>query len=510
MNHVEIDELGRAGNFDDLRIRLDAASYCARTICSRLGLQRLADFEMEPSRRAPLPPAADAIDVLIRLFLYGDFVEPPTLEKYLDRQTTTLLETMGLLRLIDQSGFYATVALYPVNALLIASDRWSWPDGSTFEAPPDTVYPALVRNTRLFLDLLPEAPCERCLDLGSGTGIAAFAAARNGATHSWAADIAERSTRFAEFNRRLNGLSGVSTVTSDLYDQLEGQTFDRIVAHPPYMPVLTSKWVFLSGGEDGEQITRRIVEGLPRHLQEGGICCCLTMGTDRRASDGVEFSFETRVRAWLGETQGDFDIGIIVRKIVEPQQFALSAAPTEPRTRTDTHAWRDLFARLGVVSLVYGFLFIRRTQNRAGRTFTTRRIASPDFRREDWQWLLAWETAAASDHRSAIILGSRLYASRRADFEVTHRLTEEGWSPQSYQLCIDRPFDMTCNAEPWAAQLMAQCNGEHTGQQHYERFMEEGWIPASTSAEEFASAVAPLVSGGFVEVEGFRPPQAEG
>ncbi len=509
MNHLKIDELGKAGKYEELRRSLEAAGYSEEEICSRLGLRGIADYETERSRRDALPPPGDATDVLIRLFLAGDALDRAMVETYLAASATTLLSEMGLLEISNDGQFCGTVALYPVNGFLIASDRWSRPDGSMFELPPDMVYPALVPNTRLFLDLLPEEPCERCLDLGAGTGIAAFVASRNGAKESWAADIAERSTKFAEFNRLLNDIAGVSTVTSDLYAELEGKTFDRIVAHPPYMPVLSPQWIFMSGGEDGERITRRIVEGLPRHLENGGLCCCLTMGSDRRGSDGRDLPFESRVRDWLGEAQDEFDIALIVRKLVEPQQFAISLAPFEPRTRADAHAWRDLFARLGVNSLVYGFLLLRRRRNPAGPALTIRRTAAPDFCNADWRWMLAWETAAESGQRSAIILDSPLYASHSADFEVLHRLTDEGWAPQSYRLRIERPFETTCKAEPWAAQLIAQCDGRHTGRQHYRHFQQVGWIPAGATEDEFVDAVAPLVSGGFIEVEGFRPPRAE-
>jgi hypothetical protein len=122
--------------------------------------------------------------------------------------------------------------------------------------------------------------------------------------------------------------------------------------------------------------------------------------------------------------------------------------------------------------------------------------------------MLAWESAAASEQSTAILLDSRLHSSRRAEFEVLHRLIDQGWAPQSYQLRIDRPFVMSCTAEPWAAHLMSQCDGHLTGRQHFERFVEQGVIPPGTTEADFADAVAPLVSGGFIEVEGFRPPQA--
>ncbi|MCX6630450.1 MAG: class I SAM-dependent methyltransferase [Candidatus Solibacter sp.] len=157
--------------------------------------------------------------------------------------------------------------------MYIASDRWSNPDGTAIDTPTDAVYPAFIATTRLFLELLPKGTCDNFLDLCAGTGIAALVAAKNGARHACASDITERCSMFAEFNRRLNAIPNVSIATSDLYRNLDRQTFDCIVAHPPYVPTLSPKWIFYSGGEDGEQVTRGIVEGLPLHLRDGGTFC---------------------------------------------------------------------------------------------------------------------------------------------------------------------------------------------------------------------------------------------
>jgi SAM-dependent methyltransferase len=510
MEHLDAGELGRAGDIAQLRRCLDEAGYTEEAVCARLALTQLSDFEMEPARRAPLPPPADALDLLVRLFLCGDFVARNALERHLGEHVGAELEALGLLRSGGADQCYATVALYPINGFWYASDRWSWPDGSPFEAPADTVYPALVHNTRVFLDLLPDSPCERCLDVGAGTGIAAFEAARNGARQAWASDIAERCTRFAEFNRRLNGLDQVTAVTSDLYDRLGDLTFDRIVAHVPYMPVLSPKWVFLSGGADGEQITRRMVAGLPQRLAPGGLGCFLTMGSDRRDDAGEIHPFEWRVREWLGEEENEFDVALIVRRTVEPQQFALGSAPFEPRPRAEAHAWRDLFAKLGVTALAYGFLVIQRKAEIGRPVFTLRRTAPPDLERAGWQWLIRWETALASGRHIRHILDAPLYSSRHTEFEVRHGLTQEGWSPRTYHLRTARPFEVNSPAEPWAAQLLAQCDGRSNGQALYEHFRRAGWIPEQATPEEFAAAAAPLVSAGFLEVEGFRPPRAAG
>ncbi len=70
---------------------------------------------------------------------------------------------------------------------------------------------------------------------------------------------------------------------------------------------------------------------------------------------------------------------------MEPHEFAA-------RNREESEAWKKLFARLGVESLVYGFVIIQR-RNGARQTFTVRRQASPGRRRAPWEWLLAWEGA---------------------------------------------------------------------------------------------------------------------
>ena len=49
-----------------------------------------------------------------------------------------------------------------------------------------------------------------------------------------------------------------------MYEPVAGLEFDRIVTHPPYVPVSKPTHVFRDGGDDGELILRRAIEGLPR------------------------------------------------------------------------------------------------------------------------------------------------------------------------------------------------------------------------------------------------------
>src|SRR6202043_1895448 len=229
-------------------------------------------------------------------------------------------EAMSKTRLVlpdpaDANRCLASVALYPIRDLFIASDRWCNPDHSPREMFPDIVYPALTKSARQFIDFTSFEPCDDFLELCAGTAPAALLASRT-AKNIWATDIAERSIDFAKFNAALNGIHNVTFALGDLYQPLEGLTFDRIAAHPPYVPVLQTAEIFYGGGEDGEEITKRIIAELPARLKPGGRFYCRTLGTAR---PGV--SFENRIREWLGEKRQEFDVALFTLQTFEPRQF---------------------------------------------------------------------------------------------------------------------------------------------------------------------------------------------
>jgi hypothetical protein len=60
------------------------------------------------------------------------------------------------------------------------------------------------------------------------------------------------------------------------------------------------------------------------------------------------------------------------------------------------------------------------------------------------------------------------------------------------------------------ANLISLCDGRATGRDQLRVLVENDVLPRAIPEDEFARAVAALVSGGFIEVEGFRPPRAGG
>src|ERR1700754_2597471 len=278
--------LGSIAEFACVRAFLKSCQFDEPTLCRILKISEMADLSSINPQEIDLSSSAPAtLTLLIRMFLFSENLRQDTVEQTIDSASLCALLALDLVRpgrlaVGDDEpakAYYASVFLYPVAGLLIASDRHNSPDGSLFVAPPDIVFPAINGGTLLFLKLLPESRVEQILDIGSGTGVAALRL-NDSAPRVIAADITARASHFAEFNRRLHGCHNVEVVCGDLYDPVAGQTFDRIVAHPPYIPSLSQTTIFRDGGETGEVLVRRIIEGLPTYLRAGGTYYSLCIG----------------------------------------------------------------------------------------------------------------------------------------------------------------------------------------------------------------------------------------
>jgi methylase of polypeptide subunit release factors len=486
--------VGTDSQFALVRDVLIQSGYTEPELCRRLGINTLSEYERDTSREQYEPYEESAAGVLVRLFVDGRYAEVRIAEERLGAEALQAMSDLGLvLRNEDDLDLLLSpVSLYPTHELYIVSDRWNTPDRSPYMPVPDIVYPAIVSNAQRFVDLMPRRPCENLLDLCAGTGIAAMIGAREFAGRAWSADITERSTIYAQFNCRLNGVANVTPVQGDLYAPLDGMLFDAIVAHPPYVPVLRPKFVYHDGGQDGEQLMRRIVNQLPEYLRPGGLFYMLATGHDRQGEP-----LENRVRGWLGEAQSEFDVALVVVNTMAPEEFAAMAAVKSRTPQADLEEFKRLFHELGVVSMVYSVILIQRRRE-AGNAFTVRRNQGLSAGRGEIEWLLDWETLASSPGGRERILAARVRANPESELHVVHKLEPSGWDVTEHVLRAAAPFSMEARTEPWAPYMMAFCDGSRTVQQHLEELKAHEIIPAGTTPDEFARAVGVLISGGFL------------
>lgn len=101
---------------------------------------------------------------------------------------------------------------------------------------PDVFNPAVFRTTPVLIEAINTQVCAgmRVLDLGTGTGVAAVAAAIVGG-HVNAVDINPEAVRCARINALLNRVeSRIDVRQGDLFAPVAGIRFDVVVCNPPF------------------------------------------------------------------------------------------------------------------------------------------------------------------------------------------------------------------------------------------------------------------------------------
>jgi len=123
----------------------------------------------------------------------------------------------------------------------------------------------------------------RVVDLCTGSGILAVTLARElRAAHVVATDLSAEAAAVAGRNAERNQVADrVEVRVGDLWAPVGSETFDVVVANPPYIrtdviatldrEVRREPRLALDGGPDGLATLRRLVDGLADHLAPGGL-----------------------------------------------------------------------------------------------------------------------------------------------------------------------------------------------------------------------------------------------
>jgi release factor glutamine methyltransferase len=118
-------------------------------------------------------------------------------------------------------------------------------------------------------------PGATVLDVCTGSGAIAVAAARCGAGAVTAIDVSRRSVLTVRVNARLNGVR-VRALRGDLFAPVAAERFDFVVSNPPYLPAeddaLPSRGPAraIDAGTDGRVLLDRICAAAAAHLRPGG------------------------------------------------------------------------------------------------------------------------------------------------------------------------------------------------------------------------------------------------
>lgn len=169
---------------------------------------------------------------------------------------------------------------------------------------------------------------DNILDLCSGSGCIGIACALHFPDAQVdCTDISEDALDLAEQNVQLHNLEGqVNVIYSDLFEALDGRTYDIIVSNPPYvdaedMDALADEFHYeprlgLEAGDDGLDIVRRMLPELSRHLNPGGIVV-IEVGNSWLA---LEEAYPNVPFTWLEFEHGGHGVFLLTKEQIDLHQ----------------------------------------------------------------------------------------------------------------------------------------------------------------------------------------------
>ncbi|HVN60654.1 MAG TPA: methyltransferase [Gaiellaceae bacterium] len=314
------------------------------------GLMRVrGDKAVQLRRLAPGEP----LSTVITLFLLG---EPVTAEAAAAAFFPVALEAVEGLGLAARNGgeVRALVQLFPFEGLVLASDRYD-----ALEEPGASAdYVGNVNPTSITLGrLTTRRPVETALDVGCGCGVQALLAARH-AKSVLAVDLNPRAVEFTRFNALLNEVDNVECGVGSFFEPAEGRRFDLVLANPPFVVSPDARFTFRDGGLAGDAVCELIVGEAPDYLEEGGFAHVLCSWASRTGED-----WRAAPTRWI-EGRG-CDAWVLHHRSEDPLAYAAAWNQLVRSSSPDAYPaaldrWLDYYAELGIESLEYGAVTLRR------------------------------------------------------------------------------------------------------------------------------------------------------
>ncbi len=134
---------------------------------------------------------------------------------------------------------------------------------------PSVFHPQIFLSTQIFAHFLDKQSLKdlKILELGAGSGTLSLLCARQGGFVT-ASDINPAAVDNVRLNATQNNLT-ITAIQSDLFNDLSGQQFDRILINPPYYPkdpAQDSEYAFYCGADFG--YFKRLFSTVAQHLED--------------------------------------------------------------------------------------------------------------------------------------------------------------------------------------------------------------------------------------------------
>ncbi len=434
---------------------------------------------------------ATPLNVLLRWFYFGQTLQCDEVEKILPRW---FLEVGCASKILRMEGRVLTpeVLLVPFEDRLIASDT-----NARFEAcaPDFVVWPNT--TTRLLRFFAVNRPSRTTLDLGTGNGVQAIAAASY-SQKIVGTDLNSRALEFAAFNARLNGIEGIEWLCGDAFVPLAERKFDLILSNPPFFIGPSNQFLFCDNAGDLDQLCAQIARDAATHLEEGGYFQMLCEWAEVKGQ-----TWQERLSGWFAES--GCDVWVVQGQTRSAEQYGLDRVrELSLSDRLDTaayQAYERYFAKHNVQGIHNGIVAMRR---RSGRNWIIMEEASRIVEQPFGDLVLA--RFAAHDFLNSNPSPGEMLAKRplllpHSRLEQVLRHGEDGWETQSLFLKQTRGIPFSFALQAAVAEFLGSFNGKRPLGELVRQLSGNADVAAEKVEAQCLELVRKLTAHGFIQWE---------
>jgi methylase of polypeptide subunit release factors len=402
----------------DVGEALRAAGFTERGIASASGGDAEAFlFSTPPEVQARRIAPTSGLGRLVALLLLGEVVPEAAVVEVLGRRALQALVERGLAAPTGR-GVRGLVQVTPWRDLHVLTDR------PPLGAATDDHVLEISRPTRALADLAVPPDGGRLLDLGTGSGALALAAAGR-ASEVVGTDVSARALRMAGWNAELNGVSTAQWRAGSFYEPVAGERFDRILANPPFVVSPETRLVYRDGGGGRDEVSRTVVAGAADHLARGGIA--QVMANWVRDPDE---HWLAPLLGWLGSAEG-CDVLVLHHATVDALDYAAAwnehLRLRDPPAYAATMArWCDHYAAEGIRAIANGLVVLRRRAEGTPWRRAAEMVSDPGPRAGAQIGRMLEAPDLLASRGDAALLGSPLRAAEGVERTTTRPLTGAG------------------------------------------------------------------------------------
>jgi hypothetical protein len=284
-------------------------------------------------------------------------------------------------------------------------------------------------------------------------------------------------------------------------EPVQHQRFDTIVCNPPFIvgPGLQADnggFTYRDSGLAGDEVSRKLVGGLPRLLNLDGTAQLL--GNWQISS---EPEWQERLAAWV---PAGCDAWIWQREVAEPGEYVAlwlrdaGVQPNSPRWRQQYESWLDWFSAAGVIAVGMGLINLWRTDSDVASVVcedVPQAIEQPSGTYiQQWFERAAWLRRQGTEG----LLATPLSAAAGLVLDDRSLLDGDGWNVAYSQLRQSSGMRWEIEVDATVAGLVAACNGTLPARTLLDLLATATELPAELLVDQLLPVVEDLLRRGIL------------